>query len=131
MSTENALATSGSELETLQNQYLATKIALENNQEPKKQQKLTDASGLYINESKAALTHRGNRLQLRLTESFGVVKNGDTELYPNGIQAFAKVDWQIEGYSGSGDEQIIVSESGTSTTGDVPFRKTQDFRYIG
>ena len=31
------IAASGSELETLQNQYLATKIALENNQEPKKQ----------------------------------------------------------------------------------------------
>ena len=37
------IAASGSELETLQNQYLATKIALENNQEPKKQQKLTQA----------------------------------------------------------------------------------------
>ena len=37
------IAASGSEPETLQNQYLATKIALENNQEPKKQQKLTQA----------------------------------------------------------------------------------------
>lgn len=37
------MAISDSELETLQNQYLATKIALENNQEPKKQQKLTQA----------------------------------------------------------------------------------------
>lgn len=37
------IAASGSEPETIQNQYLATKIALENNQEPKKQQKLTQA----------------------------------------------------------------------------------------
>lgn len=36
------------------------------------------------------------------------------------------MDWQIEGYAGSGGNQTIVSYSGKTRTGDTPFKITPD-----
>lgn len=88
---------------------------------------LTEDDGVYVNEQKAALSRRANRLLLTLSESFGIVVNSeDTATYPNGIQAFEAVEWQIEGYAGSGGSQTIVSYNEKTKTGDCPFKITTD-----
>lgn len=90
-----------------------------------KSQKLTSNDGLLVNENGAFLSRRGNRLVLTLSESFGVSTAPSVD-YPNGEQAFRKVEWQIEGYTWTADGQVIVSHSGTTPTSENPFKVGKD-----